>query len=46
MKKIIMVSTLILTVLFTGCGKDGEELFKDPTVEEVQSIEKRNKENK
>lgn len=44
MKKIIMVSMLILTVLFTGCGKDGEELFKDPTVEEVQSIEERIKE--
>ena len=46
MKKIIMVSMLMLTVLFTGCGKEKEveELFKDPTVEEVQSIEERNKE--
>jgi major membrane immunogen (membrane-anchored lipoprotein) len=46
MKKIIMVSMLILTVLFTGCGKEKEveELFKDPTVEEVQSIEERIKE--
>mgnify|MGYP003425144583 FL=1 len=36
----------MLTVLFTGCGKgkDGEELFKDPTAEEVQSIEERIKE--
>ena len=46
MKKIIMVSMLILTVLFAGCGKEKEfeELFKNPTVEEVQSIEERNKE--
>ena len=46
MKKIIMVSMLILTVLFVGCGKEKEveELFKNPTVEEVQSIEERNKE--
>ena len=46
MKKIIMLSMLILTVLFTGCGKEKEveELFKDPTVEEVQSIEERIKE--
>ena len=46
MKKIIMVSMLILTVLFTGCGKekDSEELFKDPTTKEVQSIEERIKE--
>ena len=46
MKKIIMVSMLMLTVLFTGCGKEKEveELFKDPTVEEVQSIEERIKE--
>ena len=46
MKKIIMVPMLILTVLFIGCGKEKEveELFKDPTVEEVQSIEERNKE--
>ena len=46
MKKIIMVSMLILTVLFIGCGKEKEveELFKDPTAEEVQSIEERNKE--
>ena len=46
MKKIIMVSMLILTVLFTGCGKEKEveELFRDPTVEEIQSIEATNKE--
>ena len=46
MKKIIMVSMLILTVLFTGCGKEEgvEELFKEPTAEEIQSIEERNKE--
>ena len=46
MKKIIMVSMLILTVLFAGCGKEKEveELFKEPTAEEVQSIEERNKE--
>ena len=46
MKKIIMASMLILTVLFVGCGKEKEveELFKDPTVEEVQSIEERIKE--
>ena len=46
MKKIIMVSMLILTVLFAGCGKEKEveELFKEPTTEEVQSIEERNKE--
>ena len=46
MKKIIMVSMLMLTVLFTGCGKgkDVEELFKNPTAEEVQSIEERIKE--
>ena len=46
MKKIIMISMLILTVLFAGCGKEKEveELFKEPTVEEVQSIEERNKE--
>ena len=46
MKKIIMVSMLILTVLFVGCGKEKEveELFKEPTAEEVQSIEERNKE--
>ena len=44
MKKIIMVSMLILTVLFAGCGKDGEELFKNPTAEEIQSIEERIKE--
>ena len=46
MKKIIMVSMLMLTILFTGCGKEkgGEELFRDPTTEEVQSIEERIKE--
>ena len=46
MKKIIMVSMLILTVLFAGCGKEKEieELFKEPTAEDVQSIEERNKE--
>ena len=46
MRKIIMASMLILTVLFTGCGKEKEveELFKEPTAEEVQSIEERNKE--
>ena len=46
MKKIIMVSILMLTVLFTGCGKEKEveELFKEPTSEEIQSMEERNKE--
>ena len=46
MRKIITVSMLMLTVLFTGCGKEKEveELFKVPTVEEVQSTEERNRE--
>lgn len=44
MKKIIIASILMLTVLFVGCGKEVEELFKDPTAEEVQSIEERIKE--
>ena len=46
MKKIIIISMLVLTTLFTGCGKEkeAEELFRDPTAEEIQSIEEINKE--